>query len=132
MSDITLERGKALIITGPQGSGKSKLAREIAKRHGAYAELCHSAFSNPFDIGGVLDHEPAVIIVADGFPTHSRGLALVKQLITSETIERTKKSMETRTVRTPFLIFTLQDCDLSLLSASEARRFVIHHMGSEA
>lgn len=105
----TLKRGTALVITGPQGCGKSLLARELAEAHGAYAELDIGFIGSRFEWSSVLRERPETIVI-EGHPTTKRQVQLLKLLLTSETLHvRGKNSEERFETPTPYVVITTND-----------------------
>ncbi len=117
-----LERGKALVIVGPEGSGKSVLARSIAMHYGKFQEV-ELGVNFDFQLRDALNGRVKTLII-DGEPSdHDR--ALLKSLITSPaTSIRVPFSKTVRTVPTPHLIFCSGSTDW--LGDSD-RRFTIVH-----
>lgn len=119
LNPITLQRGQALVLVGPQGSGKTKLARSIASKAGNYEEISGGL---P-DIIGALQRQPATLIIDEAEALRRSELTMLKGLITSEkTRVRRPYSDELVEVRTPNIIFCTQRRDW-LPADSGSRRF---------
>ena len=100
-----LTRGQALVIIGPQGSGKTTLAREIAAKHGSKVlEVCAHDLAGRFGIDNLLANNPDVIICEE-FPIDAAARAKLKDLITSDTVTVNRKYQPPIKVRSPHLIF---------------------------
>lgn len=103
---ITLERGCALVLRGPQGCGKSLLARQIAMRHGRYTAL------NPNDLTSAftdwLASEPDAVIVDEADMLCPRGVAAVKLLVTNGQAVLARKGHRPAMVRSPLVILCSQ------------------------
>lgn len=97
---------KAIIIQGPQGSGKTKLAKLMANMAGLpYAVITASEINTkPFALAEVLVSEPKTIIVEE-FVTDDAGLSLAKSLVSSKEMEIPVKNHGIRIVKTPNFIF---------------------------
>lgn len=120
--DIELKRGRALIIAGPQGSGKTRLARSIAVKHGTFIEIDLPVFLSVFALNEVLRARPATLIV-DGFPSTEKALNRVKEVITSPQMTVHMKFGPPIAITTPHLIFC--SGNTHLWSEYEGRRFHI-------
>jgi energy-coupling factor transporter ATP-binding protein EcfA2 len=121
---LHLKQKKALVIVGPQGSGKSLLARKIAESLGTYAETCFSVLSSPFDLGVLLMGKPATLILEEF--SHQRVIRNgLKNLITSDTMLMCRRGQMDTTVPTPNFIFCSGD---PLPMGVDDRRFHVVHM----
>lgn len=105
-NSITLQRGRALVLRGPQGCGKSLLARQIAMRHGRYAELHPNDLTEVFT--GWLAGEPDSVIVEEADMLCPRGVATVKSLVTNGQAVLARKGHEPAMVRSPLVILCSQ------------------------
>ncbi len=119
-----LRRGKALVITGPQGCGKTTLAREIAAQYGTFAEIDVHDLSTRYGLGYALANEPNTLIV-DGLPDSADTLAEIKVALTSETIVCHRKYQEQKAVKSPNFIFCCEDENALALHAQHRRFFVV-------
>lgn len=124
MSKITLEKGKALLIRGDQGSGKTTRARAIAKEHGSYTEttmdeLCQGKFG----LGRVLKGDPTTVIVEE-FGGNREDVAVAKVLITSEKLTVERQGENPVEVTPPNFIFVSGHADPIPLDKAD-RRFSI-------
>lgn len=86
LAEIFLRPRQALILAGPQGCGKSTLAREIAATFGAFYECSfETIIYDRFAIGRILAHEPKALII-DGLPDYGARMPMLMALIKQETI----------------------------------------------
>jgi len=119
--------GKALIIRGPQGSGKSTIAREIAKARGPYVETTLADIDSPFELGRLMAHDPATIIV-DEVGCFSRFLdrarEKLKDIVRSHELEVHRRGQNPRTVASPNIIILSSSSD-PVPSEPGARRFMV-------
>lgn len=116
MNNISIERGRALVLVGPQGSGKSTLAREIAQGRGPYREIIMFELGRPFQTW--VGEPVCATVIVDGFPESPDLVEEVKRHVVNEQMEMNRKGREIRLVRTPDLIF----CALSVPKVSEGLR----------
>ena len=98
------QRGKALVLQGPEGCGKTLLAKQLAEAEGTYSET-----DMPGLVGGAsrfsswLDGAPDVVIV-EGIPAPYE-LDAVKHLVASPVLLRERKGEDAATVSAPMFIF---------------------------
>jgi cytidylate kinase len=97
---------KAILIQGPAGSGKTKLAKVMAKMAGLpYSVVSVSELNRgPFALAGVLLPEPKTVIVEE-FTGSDSDLQLAKSLVTSKEIEVPVQGQASRVIKTPNFIF---------------------------
>jgi energy-coupling factor transporter ATP-binding protein EcfA2 len=117
---------KALLIVGPEGSGKSILAGILAHSDGDDLRIdSHEFFNNPFALGSLQDNIQTVIvedvvykdIIADNDVTD-----FIKNLITQDNIDVQEKNKPPRVITTPNFIFTTGDATCLYLP-TDCRRF---------
>lgn len=123
-----LIEGRALIIVGPQGSGKTTLADRIAKRvsrrmsgrtDGEGVMHCYAdALVANLNVILACEHD---VVVADGFPTNMDQLELVKSVVTNENVAVNAKGRDPFTVKSPRLIFCCTE--MPVLDPAQ-RRFI--------
>lgn len=121
-----LTKGMALVITGPQGCGKTRLAQEIAGNHGTFEVVDAHELDSDFDIGDVLAKQPDTVIV-EGAPS-SRGVQKLKAMIASTDVICNRKAKEPVRVNTPNFILCTGSPD-SLPETAQSRRFRVVRLG---
>ena len=98
------KQGKSLVISGPEGSGKTLLAKQLAGDNHSVTtvrDIMSSAFQ------GWLSDSIDVVIVEESTAKRSRAeMYEMDKLIRSETIRCNRKYKKLEVVKTPFFIFT--------------------------
>lgn len=115
--------GIATIITGPEGSGKTRLARKAAGTFGSFIETTMREISHsPFSISDKLSSLPNTVIVEefDG----SKDLEAAKMLAFSKSMIIHERMKPSRSAGTPNFIFISQ-LPMPLRHGLDERRFMI-------
>lgn len=132
MQHPQLQRGRALIITGPQACGKSRLARELAiTQHKTFHEIDAELLDRANGLNQVMNARVSVVIV-EGLPRTATGKANTKHLLTNDQVQFvTPGNAERRMARPPLLIFTTNDSEQAREVAADGRRFDLLDMSAE-
>jgi energy-coupling factor transporter ATP-binding protein EcfA2 len=121
MKNISLTKGQALVLVGPQGSGKTTIARAIAAQYGPYVEVSALSINTHSGLSAALQTEPNTIII-EGWPTPETALEEIKKMLGSEKTMCNPKFKEPRLVKSPLVIICSQ-VEGSLFIEQNDRRF---------
>lgn len=119
-----LKLGQALVITGPEGCGKTTIARQIAAACGTYEEISAEEFDSPFGLSPILKKEPKTLII-DGIP---RNQLLLKKMIVNDQVQVNTKYQVPKVVSTTNLIICAGQ---SHWIESNDRRFYVIDLNSQ-
>lgn len=124
---MKLTPGIALIIAGPQGSGKTLKARKIAADHGTFAETHAAILGDQFRLGALLTPQPASVLV-DETPAALFASTAVKSMVSSLTTDVRRRGTAMTKVPTPNFIFCTSDVD-AVRAMPADRRFHVVYLG---
>lgn len=120
-----LKKGKALVLVGGPGSGKTMMAREISiknKNGGTRFKIIgiNDLLKGRFALGEVLKGSPDVVIVEQFIPTEEN-FNLMKPLISNDSIQIERKGEDPHMIPTPHFIL----CTTEMFSKIGDRRYNI-------
>lgn len=124
--ECAVKAGQALVIVGPKGSGKSQLARTIARMVGEWREIHADSFVDPFGLGEAI-HSGARTLICDGMPASNVALTKIAAMVKSGTVRVDRKGLAPYVTKTPHLIFCLE-ADAVPHQLLESRRFKFVHV----
>lgn len=125
--EYELNHGQALVITGPQGCGKSTLARKIAEERGSYIEVDARQLETHQGLNDLLASEPATLIV-DGWPNDDDMQDWLNTVIASDAVEVDRLYSAPKMVTVPAFIFC-SGTDAALPLSATEQRFRVVRMG---
>lgn len=120
-----IERGSALVLVGPQGSGKTLLARKLASQLGIFVHVDVSEVEDRKVFKRVLDSVVSTVIV-EGVPKNEATLVHLKALITNGTHPRIRPGKACEIVPAPNFVFCTGDAEP--LKHLDGRRFRVVHL----
>jgi ABC-type cobalamin/Fe3+-siderophores transport system ATPase subunit len=128
--EYELNHGQALVITGPQGCGKTTLARKIAEQHGPFVETDAHQLETHRWLNDLMASEPRTVI-CDGLPESEDTQARLKAMIAGEMVMVERKNCAPKMVKAPNFIFCTGAAD-PLPLADADRRFHVVELGTPA
>lgn len=104
-----LPKGTALIITGPQGSGKTQLAEKLASKEGPYRLISGRVLNIATVIKDTLQDPEVKTLIIDERPKNDYSKAMLKQLITHSGNATLRINGSPAPVKVPKFIFITKD-----------------------
>jgi energy-coupling factor transporter ATP-binding protein EcfA2 len=120
---LRLENGRVLVLVGPQGSGKTRLARALAGREGPYREIDSLEIESPFQ--SWMDADIKTVIV-DGVARSHRAMHNLKTWISNPRMTVHRKYKEPESMPTPHFIFCTNASDLPVYLHDDRRLRIVH------
>ena len=125
--EMLKQQGKALVLQGSEGCGKTLLAKQLAKDNGIYSMANISEVtSKQSKFQHWLNDLPKTVII-DGIPKFKDFIA-IKSLISEDKIGHERKGEEVKIIDMPIFIFCTSDPEPLNFGAND-RRFYIIKMG---
>lgn len=125
---LKIKTGMALVLAGPQGSGRMQAAIEAAKPLGSYRTCSIDSLFKPFGLASALRDKPRTLIVdAEYGAIHPGIVAKLKCLISNKTVMVEDKRRRAHEVPTPNMIFITGAANPLSLDGND-RRFMVVNM----
>lgn len=105
LANIKLERGKALVLVGAPGSGKTTFAGIISAMNGCCEPVSCSVSRFTEKFNQILHKEPDVVIVEE-FQLVKDSVNILKPFIAGNKIQVEVRGEPSRAIPTPFFIIT--------------------------
>lgn len=117
-------KGVAIVLTGPQGCGKSTLARDIARQLGSFIEVDSSVLRSSTTIAEALVTAPRTLIVDGSRLDGASWLRLADLLACDEVTVRAPYTTTRRRIKVPQVIVCDQSGDLTQIVGHKQFRIV--------
>jgi len=121
---MRLDKGVALVLHGPHGSGKMQIAEGLASK-GTWAIIEGKDFSSKFALGEALVLEPKTLVV-DGMRFTPENIGKIKTLLSDNTVAVERKHKSSVVVNSPkhVIICTADENALNLCQGDRRFRLV--------